>query len=283
MGRRCFFVHTLIFLISLAGCHQQLPEEITLAYNDLPKKVDFNFHIRPILSDRCYACHGPDQNQRKAGLRFDVEKVAKGELEENPGRYAIVPGKTGKSQLVRRIVSKDPDYQMPPPESNLSLSAKEKALIIKWIEQGAEWKEHWAFILPQKPEIPQVEGKIINPIDNFILQKLNENRLGPSPEADKERLIRRVTVDLTGLPPTLQEIDDFLVWDDPQAYAKLVDRLLATDAHAERMTLEWLDVARYADSQGMHIDMERYSWPWRDWVIGAFKKTARSTSSRPRS
>ncbi len=162
---------------------------------------------------------------------------------------------------------------MPPPESNLSLSATEKALITKWIEQGAEWKEHWAFVPPQKPPVPEVdEGRITNPIDNFVLSKLQENSLSPSPEAGKERLIRRVTVDLTGLPPTLREIEDFLENDDPQAYEKLVDRLLASEAHAERMAMEWLDVARYGDSQGMHLDAERYHWPWRDWVIKAFQE-----------
>ncbi len=164
---------------------------------------------------------------------------------------------------------------MPPPESNLSLSAQEKAMIIKWIEQGAEWKEHWAFIPPEKPQIPgdfPTDWRINNPIDNFVLARLSDQGLNPSAEADKERLIRRVTMDLTGLPPSIQQIDNFLSDNSENAYEKLVDGLLITDAHAERMAMDWLDVARFGDTQGMHHDPERFNWPWRDWVISAFKQ-----------
>ncbi len=269
------FPHSaFLTLLLLAGCGQQVPEEISLVYNDLPAIVDFNFHVKPILSDRCYKCHGPDDNARQADFRLDIEEKAFAKLKKSGG-HAFVKGNIGKSVAWKRITSEDQEFHMPPPESNLSLSAKEKALITKWIEQGGEWKEHWAFIPPQEPEIPQdfpSDWKANNPIDHFVYSKLREHGLSPSTEADKEHLIRRLNFDLIGLPPTIQEIDDFLADDDHLAYEKLVDRLLTTDAHAERMALEWLDVARYGDTQGMHIDAERYHWPWRDWVIKVFKE-----------
>jgi len=267
------YLWTLLVLI-LVGCQTSIPEEVEQAYQNLPDKVDFNFHIKPILSDRCYKCHGPDNNARKAEFRLDLEEEAFATLKKEGG-HAFVPGNVGKSVAWQRITSDDPDFHMPPLESNLALSAREQALITKWIEQGAEWKEHWAFIPPQEPEISKdfpTDWQAKNPVDNFIYAELKEQRLSPSPEADKERLIRRLSFDLTGLPPKLGDIDDFLLDDSPEAYEKLVDRLLTTDAHAERMAMEWLDVARYADSQGMHLDALRYHWPWRDWVIKAFKE-----------
>jgi len=269
---RHFFLIAIISLIILGRCQSPIPEEIAAVYNDLPDVIDFNFHIKPIISDRCYKCHGPDGNARKAEFRLDLEEVAFAKLKVSGG-HAFVKGNVGKSVAWQRVTSDDPEFQMPPPESNLSLSTREKALITKWIDQGAEWKEHWAFISPVKQDIPEAKGQnTINPIDNFILAKLEEQNLSPSLEADKERLIRRVTLDLTGLPPTIQEIDDFLSDNSLQAYEKLVERLFTTDAHAERMAMEWLDVARYGDSQGMHADKKRFSWPWRDWVINAFKE-----------
>ncbi len=272
-----FFVFLVIFHF---GCSPSLPNEIQQAWHELPDKIDFNFHVRPILSDRCYKCHGPDDNAREAGLRLDLKEGAFAKSKESKGR-AFVKGSIGRSVAWNRITSDDPDFHMPPPESKLSLSAKEKALITKWIKQGAEWKEHWSFIPPSKPlvptvasgELPKAKGRHIhNPIDNFILAKLKEEGLSPSAEADKERLIRRVTLDLTGLPPTLNEIENFLSDESDRAYERLVDRLLLTDAHAERMAMEWMDVARYADSHGWHADGLREMWPWRDWVIRAFKK-----------
>ncbi len=274
MGKYLFPRSAFLSLLLLAGCGQQVPEEISLVYGDLPAIVDFNFHVKPILSDRCYKCHGPDDNARQAEFRLDREEGAFAKLKVSGG-HAFVKGNSGRSVAWQRITSEDPEFHMPPPESNLSLSAKEKALITKWIEQGAEWKEHWAFIPPQSPEVPKdlpADWTVNNPVDNFILGRLKEQGLSPSPEADKEHLIRRLSFDLTGLPPTIQEIDDFLADDDHLAYEKLVDRLLTTDAHAERMALEWLDVARYGDTQGMHLDRERNQWPWRDWVIKAFKE-----------
>ena len=257
-------------ILAAFSCSLELPPDVQEAYHELPEKIDFNFHIKPILSDRCYKCHGPDDNARKVDFRLDLKEMAFAKLKESKG-HAFVKGNVSKSVAWRRITSNDPDFHMPPPESKLSLSIEEKALITKWIKQGAEWKEHWAFIPPDKPNIPQVEGKTLNAIDNFVLRKVEENDLSPSMEADKERLIRRVTVDLTGLPPTLKEIDEFLADKSDQAYEKLVDRLLDTDAHAERMAMEWMDVARYADSHGLHADGWRLMWPWRDWVIKAFK------------
>ena len=261
---------TYLIAVCWMACEPALPQAVEDAYAKLPEQVDFNFHIRPLLSDRCYKCHGPDEGAREAGLRLDVEEAAFDRLSESGGR-AFVKGSLGKSVAWDRIISEDPDYQMPPPASHLHLNDREKALIAKWIEQGAEWKEHWAFIPPQKPRIPQTPSSGNNPIDHFIQAKLTEQGLVPGNEANKERLIRRVTFDLTGLPPTLEEIDAFVKDTHSDAYENWVDHLLTTDAYAERMALEWLDVARFGDTQGMHVDPERYSWPWRDWVIQAFK------------
>ncbi|MEM7659293.1 MAG: DUF1549 domain-containing protein, partial [Bacteroidota bacterium] len=260
----------------LSNCSTPLPSEVEIAYADLPETVDFNFHIRPLLSDRCFHCHGPDEASRSAGLRLDQADAAFGALPESDG-HAFVEGNLRKSAAWQRIVSDDPEYQMPPPESHLSLSAREKALIAKWIEQGATWKPHWAFIPPTRPEVPEIAARgdssqLHNEIDHFIQAKLQEVGLQAAPPADKERLIRRVTMDLTGLPPTIAEVDQFLADASPNAYEQLVKRLLASDAYAERMAMEWLDVARYADSHGLHADGLRENWPWRDWVIRAFQK-----------
>lgn len=255
----------------LYNCQKGLPAEVEAAYEELPAKVDFNFHIRPLLSDRCFSCHGPDESSREAGLRLDIEEEAFATLQESAGR-AFSKGKLAQSVAWQRIISDDPAFQMPPPESHLSLSPYEKALIAKWIEQGATWKKHWAFIPPEKPKVPDFKDKESqNEIDYFIRAKLKEVGLQPSPEAVKERLVRRVTMDLTGLPPTIEELDAFLADESADAYEKLVDRLLQTEAYAERMAMEWLDVARYADSHGLHADGLRENWPWRDWVIRAFQ------------
>lgn len=250
-----------------------MPEEIEIAYESLPEVVDFNFHVKPILSDRCYSCHGPDANTRQAGLRLDIEEEAFKKLAS--GERAFVSRKPGSSESIHRILNDDPEIQMPPPESNLALSSREKALIIKWIEQGAKWKAHWAFAKPEKSEFKPVENviwKTNNEIDYFVQAQLQQNGFEPSPEANKERLIRRVSMDLTGLPPTISEIDAFLKDDSPKAYEKVVDQLLQTDANAERLAVDWLDISRYADSHGLHADGWRLMWPWRDWVINSFKE-----------
>ncbi|NER85135.1 MAG: DUF1549 domain-containing protein, partial [Leptolyngbya sp. SIO1D8] len=184
-----------------------MPEEVQQAYDELPDRIDFNFHIKPILSDRCYACHGPDQNGRKANLRLDTEEGAFEALEG--GGRAFVAGNFGKSMAIQRMLSDDPEYMMLPPESNLQLSPKEIATIAKWVRQGADWKPHWSFITPKAPEVPQIpnpDWQKNNAIDNFVLHKLATEGLNPSPQADKERLLRRVTMDLTGLPPTIKEM-----------------------------------------------------------------------------
>ena len=242
-----------------------------LAYEQLPEQVDFNFHIRPILSDRCYKCHGPDDQTREAEFRLDFENDAFAAIgEEN--RFAFVPYKPEESLAWHRILSDDPDFQMPPPNSNLSLSSREKAMITKWIEQGANWKEHWAFTAPSKAPLPKISDQNwpINPIDHFILHALDQRKYAPSSKAEKAKLIRRLSFDLRGLPPSIEEIDAFIRDTSHAAYAHLVDHMLSSPAYGERMTAEWLDLARYGDTQGYHHDLERNMWPWRDWVIKSF-------------
>ena len=238
----------------------------------LPDVIDFNFHVKPILSDRCFKCHGPDDRVRKAGLRFDRKEAAFGVLPS--GNRAIVPGDTGSSTLVARILSPDPQRVMPAGDSNLTLNEYEKAVLVKWIEQGAEWKPHWSFIPPRKvpPPAPKDAAWVRGPIDRFILASLEARGLRPAAEATRETLIRRLTFDLTGLPPTLAEIDAFVDDRAPDAYEKVVDRLLASPAYGERMAADWLDIARYADSHGYQDDGMRQMWPWRDWVISAFNR-----------
>ncbi len=259
-------------MIFLSSCNTSSSTNASLQAS-LPEIVDYNYHIKPILSDRCYACHGPDEKTREADLRLDTpEGALQMKLEsDNP---AIVAGSSSRSEVWHRITSSDPQVMMPPPESHLTLSEYEVALLGKWIDQGAEWKAHWAFIPPQKPQIPKTHQPewISNEIDAFVLARLEQQNLSPSPQAHKARLIRRLSLDLRGLPPSLSEIDTFLEDDSPDAYEQLVDRFLADSAYGERMALEWLDIARYADSHGMHADGSRTMWPWRDWVIQAFNE-----------
>ena len=224
----------------------------------------------PYLSDRCYACHGPDENAIQANLRLDIEERAFAALKNSEG-FAIVAGKPNESEIVHRILSADPDFQMPPPESEMHLTETEKQIIIKWIEQGAKWKQHWAFIPPQA-KLPSLEGSNWgnNEIDLFIAQKHREFGLKPAPEAPKEQWLRRVTFDITGLPPSPEKIEAFLADDSEEAYEKVVEELLASTAYGERMATLWLDISRYADSHGYQDDRPRTMWPWRDWVINAF-------------
>lgn len=253
------------------NCSGPLSEQVELAYESLPDYVDYNFHIKPILSDRCYTCHGPDAQTRKAGLRLDIEEEAFKKLES--GKYAFVKGSINKSEVIHRLLSDDPDKIMPPPESELTISDREIALIAKWIDQGSKWKEHWSFLALENPRVPEIKNDWtrINEIDHYIQANLLQLGLVPSHEADKEHLIKRVTMDLTGLPPSLEEIDAFLNDNSEDAYEKVVDRLLESDAYAERMTQEWMDVARYSDSHGVSFDGYRTSWPYRDWLLKAFK------------
>ena len=233
--------------------------------------IDFGRQIRPILSDRCFFCHGPDAGNRKADLRLDTAEGARAAL--GGGMSAIAPGGLEHSEVFHRISSDDPDERMPPPKSKLSLSADEIALISQWIEEGAKYEKHWAFVPLREEEIPEVEDGQAwarGEIDRFILARLEAEGLQPNAEATRERLIRRVSFDLTGLPPTLEEIDQFLADTSAEAYGRMVDRYLAKPAYGERMASEWMDVARYSDSFGYQVDRDRRVWPWRDWVIGAF-------------
>ncbi|WP_282162467.1 PSD1 and planctomycete cytochrome C domain-containing protein [Ulvibacterium marinum] len=246
------------------------------AYANLkvPDVIDYNFHIKPILSDNCYTCHGPDANKRKAGLRLDLEETAFLELKENPGNYALVSGKPGESLLYGHIMTDDPNLMMPPPDSKLALNSYEKKLIRKWIQQGAKFEKHWAFIPPTKKEVPTLEvlDGVQNEIDGFIFKKLEEHNVLPSERASLETLIRRVSLDLTGLPPQREQVQKLLADTSEATMAKIIDKFLASPAYGERMTQSWLDLARYADSHGYQDDSYRTMWPWRDWVIHAFNE-----------
>ena len=239
-----------------------------------PAQVDFNIHIRPILSDRCFKCHGPDEKQRQANLRLDIADSAFAALKESPGMFAIVPGIPDQSQVYHRIITEDTAERMPPPSSNLVLSEYEIKLIEKWIKQGAEYKPHWAFIAPQPQQIPATANKewAKNEIDHFILDKMESVGLSPNDPADKERLLKRVCFDLTGLPPTIEMQERFLNDKSANAYEKVVDELLTNKHYGEKMAVPWLDAARYADSHGYQDDGLRTMWPWRDWVIHAFNE-----------
>ncbi len=237
--------------------------------------ISYNFHIRPILSDKCFVCHGPDGGKREAGLRLDIADSAYAPLKETKNAFAIVPGDPSASEIIKRISSTDPAYQMPTPASHLGrLSDEEIALISQWIKEGAAYESHWAFIPPVKSALPHIEKNnwVKNEIDHFIVAKLQEQHLSPNDEADKERLFKRLSFDLTGLPPSIEMMDKFLNDPSPTAYEKMVDALLATPQYGERMALHWMDVARYADSYGYQDDNIRTQWPWRDWVIHAFNK-----------
>ncbi|MEO5600101.1 MAG: PSD1 and planctomycete cytochrome C domain-containing protein, partial [Cyclobacteriaceae bacterium] len=239
----------------------------------IPDVVDFNFHIRPILSDRCFKCHGPDANQRKSELRLDTEAGLYQALKDNPEQHVIVRGKSEESDLYTRITDEDTAQVMPPATSNLTLTDHEKKLIKKWIDQGAKYQKHWAFIPPQSHEPPSIDDEwVSNEIDGFVLAKMEEQNLEPNDQSDKERLLKRVSFDITGLPPSLSLQESFLKDNAPDAYEKIVDSLLNSPHYGEKMALSWLDVARYADSHGYQDDGYRTMWPWRDWVIHAFNK-----------
>ena len=228
----------------------------------------FNRDIRPILADKCFACHGFDAKQRKAGLRLDTAEG--GLAATDSGAVAIKPGDLDRSELWRRINSDDPGERMPPPKSHKSLTAKDKEAIRQWIERGARYQKHWAFEPPVRSPAPAGAGG--NAIDAFIFDRLRNEGLAPSPEADRETLLRRLSLDLTGLPPSLEEMDTFLNDGTPNAYEKQVDRLLASPRFGERMAVFWLDAARYGDTNGYLHDIKRTGWPWRDWVIRAFNE-----------
>ncbi len=233
------------------------------------RKISFNKDIRPILSDACFQCHGPDDAKREGGLRLDQRNSATAAAES--GSFAIVPGDAEKSEIVKRLFSEDSSLLMPPPESGKSLSPEQKELLKRWISAGAEYQEHWSFRPVVKPEVPKIEGQT-HPLDAFVEEKRRQNGLKGSEQADRVTLIRRLTLDLHGVPPTPQEVDQFLADSSDKAYEDLVDRLLSSPRYGERMAVQWLDFARYADSNGFQVDSSRYQWPWRDWVIDAFNR-----------
>ena len=253
------------FLLLLDERHAQL----RISASESPTAVRFSRDIRPLLSDRCFRCHGPDGATRQADLRLDQKEMVLGERDN--GRI-VVPGDPGASELIRRITSSDEDERMPPPDCGISLSADEIERIRSWVEQGGHWESHWAWITPHRPEPPRVhrEDRVRNPIDRFVTKRLESAGLSPSPEADKRTLLRRVTQDLTGLPPTREEIAAFLADKRPDAFEHVVDRLLNSTRFGETMSLPWLEATRYADTSGYTEDYGRYMYPWRTWVIRAF-------------
>ena len=236
----------------------------------LPAAISFNEHIRPIFVGNCFRCHGSDPGARKAELRLDRPEFAFAPRAN--GQPVIVKGQPEQSALIRRITSADPEKVMPPPETHKTLGPREKALLERWIKEGAEYQPHWAFIKPERPPLPEVRDgdRLSNPIDRFVVARLEQEGLIPNPEADRHTLIRRVTLDLTGLPPTPEEVAAFVRDDSPKAYEDLVDRLLARPSYGEHRARYWLDSVRYADTHGYHFDNYRSIWPYRDWVIGAF-------------
>lgn len=263
---RLLVVAVLIYILA-PGCTTPDPQQPTI-----PEVVDFNFHVKPILSDRCFKCHGPDEQTREAGLRLDTPEGAFAALKEDSTRFAIVPGQPELSEVIVRINHPDPEERMPHPDSKLYLSDAEKQVIEKWIVQGAEWKTHWSFIPPAKAPLPEVKQAAwpTAEMDNFVLARLEAEGLSPAPAASKEKWLRRVSLDLTGLPPTLDALDTFIDDTSEEAFEKQVDQLLASPAFGERMATVWLDAARYADSHGYQDDRPRTMWPWRDWVVKAF-------------
>jgi hypothetical protein len=234
--------------------------------------VRFNRDILPILSANCFQCHGPDKEARKAKLRLDTRQGVLAQARS--GRPVIAPGKSAESELIERVTSPNPSQVMPPPRTNRTLTTAQRELLRRWIDEGAAWGRHWAYETPARPALPPVKNAAWprNAIDRFILSRLDKEGLAPSPEAARETLIRRVTLDLTGLPPTPAEVDAFLADRSPGAYEKVVDRLLASPRYGERMAMDWLDDARYADTNGYQNDFARTMWPWRDWVIAAFNR-----------
>ncbi len=273
-----FVLITMLLCILSQSCQRDSPnsrDKQSFTQKQLiPETIDFNFHVKPILSDRCFKCHGPDENTLEAGLSFATEESAFAALGDDKDHYAIIPFQPDSSTLVYRIFTDDVDDVMPPPESNLKLDKHEKEILKKWIEQGATWKEHWSFTPPKKEPVPDVVNQdwINNEIDRFILKKLEDNQIGPNTRASKEKLLRRLSFDLTGIAPTIEEIEAFINDDSFDAFDKQIDRLLSLPTYGEHMAVQWLDIARYADSHGYQDDLERITWPWRDWVIHAFNK-----------
>jgi hypothetical protein len=236
------------------------------------RPLSYNHDIRPILSESCFKCHGFDEKQRQSGLRLDQEAGSR--VEADSGLAAVVPGKPDESELIKRLTTTDPDVIMPPPDSGKTITPEQIEILRRWIAEGAQYEPHWSFVAPVKSDIPEVSNPAWarNPIDTFILAKLDQAKLAPSQEADRTTLIRRLYFDLTGLPPTPAEVDAFLADASPNAYEHAVDQLLASAHYGEHMARFWLDLARYGDTHGLHLDNERSMWKYRDWVISAFNR-----------
>ncbi|MGP1990458.1 PSD1 and planctomycete cytochrome C domain-containing protein [Zobellia laminariae] len=258
--------------VLLVSCKEE-GQYASIPQKKVPDRVDYNFDVRPILSDKCFNCHGPDANKRSEDLRLDTPEGAYGALKDSENEFAIVPRNIEKSVVYQRITAKDSSNLMPPVDSNLKLSDYEIKVLKKWIEQGAVYDAHWAFSPVEKPQIPNTDSDWVNnEIDHFVLNKLDEVDLQPNEIADKERLLKRVSLDITGLPPTPEMREKFISTNDTNAYEQIVDELLGSDHYGEKMASHWLDVARYADSHGFQNDQLRTMWPWRDWVIYAFNE-----------
>lgn len=263
------------------GIFNSTPEEqtelLTSAddeYVDLsiPEVISYNFDVKPILSDKCYVCHGPDPKAVQGKLRLDQKTDWYRISEEDPEKQIIAPSNIEKSELIDRIRSQRASHQMPPPESNLVLSEREKMVIERWIEQGAQWETHWAYLPPEKATVPNTVDKNASEIDQFIYAAQQKVGLKAAQRAPKEILLRRLYFDIIGLPPSVNAIDNFLNDREANAYEKVVDALLSSPAYGERMASNWMDISRYADTNGYQDDTERFMWPWRDWVIHAYNK-----------
>ena len=270
INKKTSIVLILLVVLTAAGIFYFSQEK-----NKVQKSISYNKDIRPLLSDRCFACHGPDVNKMKAGLRLDKPESAFAELIKNKGHYAIVPGSPEKSELIRRIESSDPHIMMPQPESHLAkLSPAEIEVFKRWIKEGAKYEKHWAFVAPVKTTLPKVDhsGWIKNEIDYFIAEKIEEKGLTPNKVAEKETLIKRAFIDLNGLPPSYTELQKWNNNNNQNWYSQLIEALINKPAYGEKMSILWLDLARYSDSYGYQDDNIRTQWPWRDWVINAFNK-----------
>ena len=263
------------------GIFNSTPEEqtelLTSAddeYVDLsiPEVISYNFDVKPILSDKCYVCHGPDPKAVQGKLRLDQKTDWYRISEEDPEKQIIAPSNIEKSELIDRIRSQRASHQMPPPESNLVLSEREKMVIERWIEQGAQWETHWAYLPPEKATVPNTVDKNASEIDQFIYAAQQKVGLKAAQRSPKEILLRRLYFDIIGLPPSVNAIDNFLNDREANAYEKVVDALLSSPAYGERMASNWMDISRYADTNGYQDDTERFMWPWRDWVIHAYNK-----------
>ena len=255
------FVIALLLLLS----------NLSLSQAAKKQPVDFVRDIKPILSDRCYNCHGPDANNRQAALRLDLKEDALAAIGFEGSRI-IYPGRAHRSELIQRIQSSDPDLQMPPTDSKLTLSAEEIELLTRWVQQGATWENHWSFEPLQLPVVPKTKNKAwgTNEIDQFILHKIEQQEFKPASPAQSHTLLRRLAFDITGLPPANELVERFERDSSPESYAEIVEQLLSNKHYGERMASTWLDVARYSDTFGYQVDRDRYVWPYRDWVINAF-------------